>query len=245
MKTDLYQNLYKIRYSELDCNLRLKPSSLLQLLQDSASNNAENLGFGYSFLQDKNLAWFLLKYHLEFDNYPQNIYDINILTEPRGYNKLFALRDFKICEGDRVLGLATTTWGLIDFNTKTMVNVGDVLADNPKFNQFVKREDDLKYNKIQPLQRIDSENVFEIRYDDLDVNQHVNNTNYLVWAFETLDYDFRNSKQLKVLDMVFKKEISYGASICSQLQKDENITTHVLKDAQTEEELCLIQAQWV
>ena len=78
---NIYSSTYRIRYSEFDCNLLLKPSSLLQLLQDVASENAESLGFGYSFLVKKNLAWFLLKSHMEFENYPKEVYLVgNALT---------------------------------------------------------------------------------------------------------------------------------------------------------------------
>ena len=147
------------------------------------SNNAESLGFGYSFLKDKNLAWFLLKYHIEFINYPQEIYDITIKTEPRGWNKLFAYRDFIIEHDSKIIGKAATTWGLIDLNTKSMASVGEVLSQNPYFKPFEKRDDDLKYNKIQTIQQIDSKKTFEIRFDDLDVNQHVNNSNYLFVSF--------------------------------------------------------------
>ena len=238
-----FQNDYKIRYSELDCNLTLKPAALLQLLQDIASENAESLGFGYSFISKKKLAWFLLKLHIEFNEYPQG--DISIRTEPRGYNRLFALRDFEIVDKNTILGEATTTWGLIDLKTKSMSNISEILADNPKMKPFEKRDNDLKYNKINTIQRIDAEKLFEIRYDDVDVNQHVNNSNFLVWALEVLDFEFRKSKKLKALDIVFKKEIKYGANVCSQVQIEQNKTIHCLKNAETKEELCLVQAEWL
>ena len=110
--------------------------------------------------------------------------------------------------------------------------------------QFEKRENDLKYGKISPLNKIDIEKYFDIRFDDLDVNQHVNNSNFLVWALESLDYDFRKTKQIKVLDIVFKKEIKYGNKICSQVEKNNNVTRHILRNFETNEELCLIQIEW-
>ena len=84
----------------------------------------------------------------------------------------------------------------------------------------------------------------DIRFDDLDVNKHVNNVNYIVWAFEPLDFNYRNSKKLKTLDMVYKKEITYGSEVLSQLEIVGNITRHVLKNANTGEDLCLINAEW-
>ena len=49
------------------------------------------------------------------------------------------------------------------------------------------------------------EKEFEVRYNDLDVNGHANNGNYIVWAFEPLSFEFRSEYKLKTLDMLFKK----------------------------------------
>ena len=40
----------EVKYSEMDYNLTLKPSALLNYLQDFASENAESLNFGYSYI---------------------------------------------------------------------------------------------------------------------------------------------------------------------------------------------------
>ena len=58
-----YEEKISLKYSEIDQNLSMKPFALLNFLQDIASKNAEDLGFGYSFIHPKNYAWFLLKYH--------------------------------------------------------------------------------------------------------------------------------------------------------------------------------------
>ena len=127
----LFEETVKIRYSEMDCDLVLKPSAMLQFLQDLASDNAESLDFGYSYIIKHNLAWFLLKYRLEFDDYPEGIYDLTIKTEPRGYNKIFAFRDFYIYHGDKRIGRAASTWTLVDLSTKSMANASDILSSNP------------------------------------------------------------------------------------------------------------------
>lgn len=243
--TNLFEETVKIRYSEMDCNLVLKPSALLQFLQDLASDNAEALDFGYSYIIKHNLAWFLLKYRIEFDEYPCGLYDLTIRTCPRGYNKLFAFRDFEILHHGNVIGRAASTWALVDLNTKGMANVAQMLEENPHMVPYEKRETDLVYGKIKLPEIFDIEKVFEIRFDDLDVNQHVNNANYIVWAFEPLDFDFRKSKRLKTLDMVFKKEITYGSKVLSKVSVIGDETVHLLKNAETDEDLCMICAKWV
>ena len=241
----LFEETVKIRYSEMDCDLVLKPSALLQFLQDLASDNAESLGFGYSYIIKHNLAWFLLKYRLEFDDYPEGIYDLTIKTEPRGYNKMFAFRDFYISHNEKLIGRVTSSWTLVDLSTKSMANASEVLASNQYMVQHEKREDDLNYGKIRLPEKFDIEKTFEVRFDDLDVNRHVNNANYIVWGFEPLDFNFRRAHKLKTVDMLFKKEITHGSKVLSLVAINNNTTTHVLKNAETGEELCLINAEWI
>ena len=244
MEKRVFTENVKIRYSEMDFDLVLKPAVLLHFLQDMASDNAESLGFGYSYIIKKNLAWFLLKYRMEFEDYPQRVYDLKLVTEPRGYNKLFAFRNFVLYDGEKLLGRVSSSWALVDINSKSIVPVGDALENNPGMPPYVKREEDLVFEKIKPLERVDAEKIFEIRFDDIDVNNHVNNANYIVWAFEPLDFEFRSAKKLKTLDMVFKKEIKYGEKVLSQVEFQNDKTIHILKNAETGEDLCLISALW-
>lgn len=241
----LFEETVKIRYSEMDCDLVLKPGAMLQFLQDLASDNAEQLNFGYSYIIKHNLAWFLLKYRLEFDDYPEGIYDLTIKTEPRGYNKMFAYRDFYISHQGKQIGRATSTWTLVDLATKSMANSAEILASNKYMYLHDKREDDLNYGKIRLPEKFDIEKTFEVRFDDLDVNRHVNNANYIVWAIEPLDFDFRRTHKLKIVDMMFKKEITYGHKVLSEVAINGNTTIHAVKNAETGEELFIMNAEWV
>ena len=241
----LFEETVKIRYSEMDCDLVLKPGAMLQFLQDLASDNAEQLDFGYSYIIKQNLAWFLLKYRLEFDDYPEEIYDLTIKTEPRGYNKMFAYRDFYIFHQGKQIGRATSTWTLVDLTTKSMANASEIFANNKFMYLHDKREDDLNYGKIRLPEKFDIEKTFEVRFDDLDVNKHVNNANYIVWAIEPLDFEFRRSHKLKTVDMMFKKEITYGNKVLSEVAINGNSTIHAVKNAETGEELCVMNAEWV
>lgn len=244
--SEFYWNkIYPIKYYEMDFNTVLKPSALMNFLQDVATLNAEFLGFGPSFVFPRNYAWFLIKYHMEFDDYPSKIDDIIIKTEPRGISKIVASRDFEIwtIDNKKRLGRIASNWMMIDLATKSILPLSKVVDFMPVFE---KRENDLQYKKIIASEKIDYKKIFEIRYDDIDVNQHVNNANYIIWAFETLPYDFRGKYKLKTLDIIFKKEISLGHKVISQLELNEEtkISNHILKNATTGEDLCFIQAGW-
>jgi medium-chain acyl-[acyl-carrier-protein] hydrolase len=217
----------------------LKPSALFNFLQDMASWHAEALGFGYSHIYPD--AWVLLKYRAEFDEYPSGLFSLEITTEPRGYQKLFAYRDFEIYSGQKRLGRVSSLWAIV--NDKGFVSPQTL--NNPIMGPLQKRENDLEFAKIPPLKKADAVKNFKIRYEDIDINGHVNNINYIIWAFEALSFDFRSSHRLKTIDVIFKKEVKYGSEIISQAEfKDENTTIHAIKNAETNEDLCYIQAVW-
>ena len=246
VKMNTSEESINIRYSDIDFDKSLKLFSLLNFFQDIASDNAEKYGFGYSYIYPKNLMWVLLKYRIEFETYPIGVQNLRLKTEPRGCNKLFAYRNFELYTEQGLSAKASSMWGLVDFNTMEMVNVENILIDNPNMNKFVSNENDLKFNKIPSITNIDFQEIFKVRYNDIDVNMHANNANYIIWALEPLSSDFRKQYKIKNIDMIFKKEIKYNEELVSQVQiLENNSTLHVLKNLKTNEDLCLIKCEWI
>ncbi len=238
-----YTKHFAIGYPQLEPTMAIRPSVLFNILQDMASEHAQKIDIGYNAVSQKKLMWYLLKYRAEFNQYPVSIYDLTVKTEARGWQKLFAYRDFEITAAGKLLGRVSSMWTIVDAQTGELVSAQTL--DNPYMAALEKRDNDLKFEKIPQITRVDAEKTFEIRYEDIDVNGHANNINYFIWAFETLDYAFRAEKRLKTLDVVFKKEVKYGDLITSQMSRpDENTTIHVIKNASTDEDLCYLKADW-
>ena len=241
----LSEEIINIRYSDIDFDKSLKMFSLLNFFQDIASSNAEKYGFGYSYIYPKNLIWVLLKYRIEFNDYPSDVHKYILKTQPRGCNKLFAYRNFEFCENDRVIVQASSMWTLVDFKTMEMQNVENVLTDVTAMTKFEPCEADLKFNKIPALTSADYEEEFKVRYNDIDVNMHANNANYVIWAFEPLPYNFKKEHKLKSVDIIFKKQIKYGEKLVSKIQFTEaDKTIHILQNSKTREDLCLLSCEW-
>ena len=241
-----YQEKLIVKYSEIEQNLAMKPFALLNFLQDIASKNAEDLGFGYSYIHPRNYAWFLLKYRMEFNEYPSDVQELILKTEPRGYNKLFAYRDFELYNGDnKLLGRMHSAWSLVEIDSRSIVPISQAIPENPYMIPFQKRDDDLSFKKISAIVNPICEKEFEVRYNDLDVNGHANNGNYVVWAFEPLSFEFKNSHTIRNIDMIYKKEAKYGEKLVSQIEFiDDNISTHKLFNL-AGEDLFLMQCEWM
>ena len=136
---------------------------------------------------------------------------------------------------------STTQWTMVNLEDKSFIKI-NTLDNIPSFE---KRDDDLSFPKVNPQEKYDSHKTFEVRYDDIDINGHVNNANYVVWAFEALSHDFRKSHKLKTLDIIYKKDITYGNRVVSSLITENNKTYHILTNEQTNEQLCILDAEWV
>ena len=233
---------YFIGFDQVDMSFRLRPSALLNILQDMATQSADILGFGYEAISKKNLGWFLIKYHIEFSEYPSKVDNYTFFTEPRGVDRMMAMRDFRIYKADKCIMRATSSWLLADMNTRSLVSIKDSL----NMWAFEKREDDLKFEKIRLPETFEHKEEFKVRYEDLDVNKHVNNANYIVWALESLPFDFRNEHNIKSIDMYFKREALYRETIVSSCNIDYNELTsyHLIVNKENGEELCLLMLRY-
>lgn len=237
------QKTYEIKYHEQNMQGVLKESSLLNILQDIATLSAETLGFGPTFVFSNNYAWVVLKYHLEFYKEIKNISAIKVKTEPRGISKLYAFRDFEIySEQDELLGRVASAWVLIDMDSRKMLPIQKILDFMPAFE---KRENDLDYGKVDGFDESTFSKIFDVRFDDIDVNKHANNSNYIVWALETLPDDFRLNHYVKSIDIKYRKEIGLGAKVQADVFVGEDYTLHKISDCSNNEELCSLKIEWV
>ena len=242
------ETVYPVSISESDRQYAIKPAVLLNYMQNLAAASIDRLNhqFCWDELFKNGRGWFLIRYRIEFDDYPIGLDKILIQTESRGCQRLNAYRDFEgfDCNSGKRLFRAASCWFIVELETKSVINIKQ---EYPEFFDYEKRDDDLVLRKLRTIDSFDFEKLFHVRYDDLDINGHVNNTVYITWAMEALDYDFRASNKLKTLDIYFKHEVKYGDDIVSQVKIDrENLVSeHLIKNAQTGEEVCLLKASYV
>lgn len=237
------EKTYPVSMSEQDMNYAIKPASLLNFLQDMGARNIDGTPFGRQELLDKNLAWFLVRYRIEFDKYPTGLSEISFKTENRGTLRQTAYRAFEAYDADKNRLLrAITSWLMVDLQTKSLVNIEQMF---PEIRKFEKRDGDLELRKLKPLSEWDNEKVFHVRFEDLDMNGHVNNTVYMSWAIESLNFDFLNSHEIKAIDIYYKHEVKYGDDIISCVKISDNITEHAIKNSTDNEDVCLIKIEWL
>lgn len=183
----------------------MRPLILMNELQGMGDKHAESLGVGYQYCQAHNLAWVVTHYLVDIIEMPTELEELDITTWPSCQDALRATRDFEIRGADgRLLVRATSQWVLIDMSRRRPVRLDENL---PRWTINEQRAWDRTFDKFPDFEPTKT-HEFKCRFDDIDVNQHINNAVYAVWATESVGYAFRNQHKLRRIELNFKKEIS-------------------------------------
>lgn len=216
---------------EADANKKMRPTAMLDMMQEAANNNASSLGFGYDELIETNTAWVLSRIHLRFKRYPQWRDKVNLKTWHKGMAKLFYLRDFILSDskGER-LAEATSSWLIIDLGTRRLVRNSD-LASSP---EKCTKEDAIAEPAGKVVQPVDIEpelvRKHPVTWSEIDPNGHVNNVNYVVWAIDAVKAEDIKEHQMKELLINYDAEVMPGDVVKIsrvRIENEEGITYYI------------------
>ena len=199
---------YTITCYEADANQLMRPTAMLDLMQEAANVNASTLGFGYDEMMNSNTAWVLSRIHVKFNNTPKWRDEVNLKTWHKGVSKLFYLRDFILSdkEGNPMV-LATTSWLIIDMNTRRLVRNSDLALSDTAMHAIETPADKV----VIPVD-IEPEIVRKhpVTWSEIDTNGHVNNVKYAVWAIDAVKAEDIKERPLKELLINYDAEVMPG-----------------------------------
>ena len=199
---------YTITCYEADANQLMRPTAMLDLMQEAANVNASTLGFGYDEMMNSNTAWVLSRIHVKFNNTPKWRDEVNLKTWHKGVSKLFYLRDFILSdkEGNPMV-LATTSWLIIDMNTRRLVRNSDLALSDTAMHAIETPADKV----VIPVD-IEPELVRKhpVTWSEIDTNGHVNNVKYAVWAIDAVKAEDIKERPLKELLINYDAEVMPG-----------------------------------
>lgn len=242
-----FEKNYRIHYYEIDNIKRALATSIMNYFDDIAIAQSEHLKIGFDFLTEKNLAWVLYRWDIDFKKFPVLNDVVKITTTPYSFNKFYAYRYFKVCnlQGEKLV-TANSMWLLINTKKRRPVKIIDKLYEVYGIDKD--KTTPLEFEELRQLTSIDYEKKFDVRYMDIDTNNHVNNVKYASWAFETVPLNIIKNYTLSNLKAIYKKETTYG-------QKIKALTEIIGKDSKTvncahkiisadDKELCLLESTW-
>ena len=211
-----YQMKMKIPFDMSDMNGNIKlPSLILLSLQVSGSQSAQLGVSDKEILEKYNLVWIITEYDIDVIRLPRFSEEMTIETEALSYNRLFCYRRFTIYdESGQAIIQMLATFALMDRDSRKVHSVDpDIVA--PYQSEFSKKI--IRGPKYTDLDNPTSKD-YHVRFYDLDMNGHVNNSKYLDWIFEVMGADFLMDHIPQKINLKYVKEVRPGGMISSSYE---------------------------
>ena len=219
-----YQMKMKIPFDMADMNGHIKlPDVILLSLQVSGMQSIELGVSDKTILEEHNLVWIITDYDIEVVRLPRFAEEITIETEALSYNRLFCYRRFTIYDesGQEIIRMLAT-FVLMDRDSRKVHAVEPEIVA-PYQSDFDKKL--IRGPKYESLNEPVSKD-YHVRFYDLDMNGHVNNSKYLDWIFEVMGANFLTHYIPKKINLKYVKEVRPGGMITSSYELNQLESNH-------------------
>ncbi|WP_061994220.1 acyl-ACP thioesterase domain-containing protein [Clostridium sp. ATCC 25772] len=238
--SNIFKKSYKIKFYETDFTQKIKTHSIVNYMQETSSLHSEVLGDGYEALGKKGMYWVVSRIKLDMIKYPKWNEEITIETWPGGLDRMFFLRSFRIYgENNEHMGDIDAAYLLIDkksplpYKPKEEDIPYEVIKD--RFKQY-KRINKIRFNKDEG----ELIGKRKVRYNDIDLNKHVNNAKYVEWVEDCFKTEDFKEKRISSIQVNFIKEAKEGQKILFykyDVKEEKNSYYIQGKDKETDVEL--------
>lgn len=225
-----YEFEYEVKYQDVDNTRHMRLNKLEEYLLDVAGRVADQLGFGIQYLLPQNLTWVLTHMNVEMLCLPPHSEHIIIETWIESNAHMLSTRNFRIYrKQDRTLiGVAKSIWAVLELTKREIVNV----FDQPAFADCVDGERLPLARATRPLPLTEPTGImpYQIRYSDLDYNDHCNSCQYMEIMLDAQrliigDHPVR-------LDINYVKEVGEGQNVEVAYLRDEHSIRYQMRDCE-------------
>lgn len=215
----VWRETFDVKSFHVDFQQNLKPSALMQLFQEVASNHAAELGGGYDVLIARNLFWALSRLHVEVNRMPRWGETILIETWPCGAEGLFFRRDFVVYDQhQQVMINGVSGWLLVAVQNLRPQRPSQLGIDLPKNDG--RRSLPLFPDRISTHTELVAFRK-TVAYNEIDQNLHVNNTRYLDWATDCFSMRHYLDHTLSGFSLEFSAETHWDDEIELRVNTDK------------------------
>ena len=208
-----------IKSYDIDCMGTLKLQSLLGYFQEIAGNQATELGVGYQELRQQGLLWVLSRIRIDITAMPAWRTPVSLTTWPKGVEKLFALRDFRMVDArQNSLLTATSAWLVLDGENNRPQRLDVLPVDIRHYDAEHAIADSLE--KLKPGQPPSFRYEHPIMVSDLDVNDHVNNAEYIKWIVDCFGPDQMRTHVVRSIQINYLDEALFGDTIAVHVAEE-------------------------
>lgn len=209
---EIHSKSIQVQTTDTDLYDNIRPAALLQYFQDMGTEHAMILNIGRDYLVEKyHACWILARvwYRLTRPIHAGEIMRMD--TWYRGDGGIIFYRDFDIYIGDELVGEGVSAWVVADLDNRKMLR--------PSSIDTIAAADASDRAKTRQLKLIrepkEKETVYErrVRYSDLDVNGHMNNTKYADVMMDVFTPEQLRGRFVSEMQLNYSQECRLGETM--------------------------------
>ncbi len=208
-----YEGQFRVDSRDVDLFNQCRPSAVLGILQEAATQAALALGAsGPQVLAKYNCLWMVTRSWVELDA-PLRWNDlVDVKTWHRGASGASSYRDFDLFRDGKAVGQGSTLWVMVDADSRKLFRMKELAefqgTDGGELCKSV------KLHRIPMPEEFDNRVRRDLRYSDTDINGHVNNIHYADFACDSLHLEeLGRGKFVHSLQIGYVNECRAGETI--------------------------------
>src|SRR6266542_2211871 len=132
MEEPIYEKTFSIRSYEVDAHGLVRPTAILNYMQEAAGDHAKLLGVSVRDLMLQGLTWVLSRTHLQLGGTAHSREELTVRTWPSSREGRFSCREFEVTAAEgRPVALATCSFAVLDLATRRPIMIDERLPAYP------------------------------------------------------------------------------------------------------------------
>lgn len=216
---DIFSEKVTLRFKDIDGSDTQTIASTFDFFQEAAISHAEILGAGRDAMKQKGMVWVLSRIAVFMERRPRYGETLTVRTWPRGWHKLFAVRDYDIRDADdNPVVRGRSGWLILDLEKRRPLRPQAEMAKLP-LNEGINAllEEGAADNEVRaalkPAEWTTAPTLRRALYSDIDYNGHMNNTRYIQWIQDLTEGKILERARQIRLDINYLSEVLYGEDI--------------------------------
>ena len=215
----IYEANYRVRVIDTDMFGLCRASSIMDFMQEAATEHANCLDIGAVTLAQQHAIWMLVRMHYTLLRPIRGGERLHIRTWGRQPRAAFVTRDFEIYADEALVGRAVSVWVLGDLENHTLLRAEEIL---PSGRWNVPENPAKSPGKIQMPAEMTDAGERRIGYSETDENGHANNTRYADVLADALAAQELEGRFISELQLNYSQECKEGETMEISRLLEEN-----------------------
>ena len=195
---------YETRYGDYKNFDMVKPSSVLDMIQDVSTRDSARCGYDMDKLKGMNMAWLMQGINLRFEKPVKTHLPVEVSTAVKSLKGTTSARGCLVCQNGEIVAKSVANWFLFDTEKMRIGRIPAEMFDAYEFYDF--GEEFFEYKKAPVFEIEKPQYTVKIANKEIDTNMHLNNQKGAELLMDALPFDFYFNN----VNLLYKKQAHLG-----------------------------------